>query len=97
MAEYNWDELELKYFGSKYKTMSPQEKLKITVDFSPISHTATLHINEIFSKLSDKTAVNVYRHFISVEEESPKSLIAFVYAEALSALEKILNHETKKK
>ncbi len=71
IAGYNWDELELKYFGSGYKLLTPQEKL---MRIFPCSSAERELFNRDAQKLSNETITEIYRSFISINENLPRIL-----------------------
>ncbi len=82
MANYNWDELELKYLGPNHNLLTPQQKVKVAISWMPADNRMRSELYYGASKLSDEMATKTYRDLISAYEDLP---------EALSALEKALD------
>lgn len=73
MTKYNWDELELKYFGPDYKTLTPYEKMKITIDkIFLVSQAEKPMFEKGILNIDDETRINLYRTLISAVEENPE-------------------------
>lgn len=74
MKEYNWDEMELKYFGPDYKIITPQEKAKIILKTIPLDSGLERLTQEGASMLNNEKATEVYRLLIDFSEAIPEAL-----------------------
>src|SRR3989338_10679951 len=77
MKEYNWDELELKYFGPDYRTLMPQEKARMMLETIPLESEMERLAQEGASNLNNENATEVYRNLIFAAEGLPEFLMAF--------------------
>lgn len=77
MAEYNWDDLELKYFGHDYKAMDPKDKVRVMwTNHLPLSKLEKELFNRGLEKLDENTAIEIYRNLIMCLDEAPAALEA---------------------
>ena len=68
MKEYNWNELELKYFGLEYKILTPQEKAKRMLETMPLESEMKKVTLDGALTLNDEKAIEVYQKLISAAE-----------------------------
>jgi hypothetical protein len=76
MTDYNWDDIELKFFGPDYKTLTPKEKLKLIYDIHNLDPWMHKDSEVTLSKINDEVATEIYRHFLAAEAALPEALSA---------------------